>query len=117
MDDAHTLAAIRYLALNPVSAKLVARAEDWRWSSAAGCMGHTEDKGTPSTVSPFNVAAVLERTGPFGAFLYGDPDPAATFAAVAKASSTGRPVGSAEWLRAMEAQSGRTLIRGKPGRK
>jgi putative transposase len=35
MDDAHLLTAIRYVELNPVKAKLVAHAEDWRWSSAA----------------------------------------------------------------------------------
>lgn len=118
MDDAHTLAALRYLAMNPVQAKLVAHAQDWRWSSAAACLAG--EQGTPNTVSPgcvVNVAAVLERTGPFGDFLHGDPDPAATFAAVAKASTTGRPVGSGDWLRAMEARSGRTLTPGKPGRK
>ncbi len=34
MDDAHALVAVRYVENNPVSAGLVARAEDWRWSSA-----------------------------------------------------------------------------------
>jgi putative transposase len=33
MDDAHFVAAARYVALNPVRAKLVARAQDWAWSS------------------------------------------------------------------------------------
>jgi putative transposase len=36
MDDAHFVAAIRYVELNPVRARLVERPEDWRWSSARG---------------------------------------------------------------------------------
>ena len=34
MDEPHFVTALRYAALNPVRAKLVARAEDWPWSSA-----------------------------------------------------------------------------------
>ena len=34
MDEAHTMIAIRYVENNPVVAGLVARAQDWRWSSA-----------------------------------------------------------------------------------
>lgn len=33
MDEAHLVAALRYVALNPVRARLVARAQDWPWSS------------------------------------------------------------------------------------
>ncbi|MDN5939171.1 MAG: transposase, partial [Salinisphaera sp.] len=33
MDEAHLVAAFRYIALNPVKAKLVDSAVDWRWSS------------------------------------------------------------------------------------
>ena len=33
MDEPHLLAAARYIALNPVVAGLVSRAEDWPWSS------------------------------------------------------------------------------------
>jgi putative transposase len=33
MDEAHLLAAVRYVALNPVRARLAARAQDWPWSS------------------------------------------------------------------------------------
>lgn len=34
MDDDHLVAAMAYVALNPVRAKLVENAEDWQWSSA-----------------------------------------------------------------------------------
>ena len=33
MDEEHLAAALRYVSLNPVRARLVARAQDWRWSS------------------------------------------------------------------------------------
>ena len=33
MDEEHLMAAARYVALNPVRARLVERAEDWPWSS------------------------------------------------------------------------------------
>jgi putative transposase len=33
MDEGHLLAAARYVSLNPVRAHLVARVEDWPWSS------------------------------------------------------------------------------------
>jgi len=34
--DEHLIAAVRYLALNPVKAKLAARAEAWRWMLGLG---------------------------------------------------------------------------------
>lgn len=122
MDEAHTWAAIRYLALNPVSAKLVAQAEDWRWSSAGACLGAsgqhqgTANRLSPVEVCPIDVGPVLERTGDFANFLYGNSaDAVVAFAPVAKASATGRPVGSREWLGEMEVKFGRTLLPGKPG--
>jgi len=33
MDEDHLAAALRYVSLNPVRARLVGRARDWRWSS------------------------------------------------------------------------------------
>ena len=33
MDEEHLAAAVRYVSLNPVRARLAARAQDWRWSS------------------------------------------------------------------------------------
>ena len=39
MDEPHLLAAARYIALNPVVAELVNRAEDWPWSSTRAARG------------------------------------------------------------------------------
>lgn len=35
MDEAHLVTALRYVALNPVRARLVARADDWPWSATS----------------------------------------------------------------------------------
>jgi hypothetical protein len=37
------MAAARYVALNPVRARLVARAEDWRWSSVKAHLEGQDD--------------------------------------------------------------------------
>jgi putative transposase len=102
MDEPHFVTALRYVALNPVRARLVERAQDWRWSSArahlAGEDGHV-----------VQVAPALERVGDFAAFL-GEPfDEALSYAALRKGESVGRPVGSPEWLIDMEARTGLTL--------
>ncbi len=43
MDEDHLMAAARYVALNPVRARLVARADDWRWSSARAHLQGRDD--------------------------------------------------------------------------
>jgi putative transposase len=43
MDDAHLLTAVRYVELNPVKAKLAARAEDW----PASCGARRPDRAGP----------------------------------------------------------------------
>ncbi|MEA3052644.1 MAG: REP-associated tyrosine transposase [Sphingomonadales bacterium] len=39
MDEAHLHACLAYVELNPVRARLVARPEDWKWSSARSHLG------------------------------------------------------------------------------
>jgi len=110
MDEAHLVCALRYVALNPVRARLVDRAEDWRWSSTRAHLAGESD-------GYVDVAAALERVGNFRAFLGEDFDEALTYAGLRKAESVGRPVGSAEWLADMEARTGITLSPGKRGPK
>jgi hypothetical protein len=44
-EDEHFLAVARYVERNPLRANLVARAEEWRWSSLwRRCRGGTEEK-------------------------------------------------------------------------
>ena len=110
MDDAHLVCALRYVALNPVRARLTERAEDWPWSSARAHIAGKSDAFV-------DIAPALERVGDFAAFL-GEPfDEALSYAALRKAESVGRPVGSKEWLADMEARTGLTLAPGKRGPK
>src|SRR5450631_3984041 len=43
MDEAHLMAAVRYVNLNPVRARLVSRAEDWPSSSARAHLAGVDD--------------------------------------------------------------------------
>lgn len=110
MDEDHLLNAIRYVTLNPVRAGLVERASDWKWSSARA---HLSGEDSPLV----KVAPVLERTGDFAAFLGETFDEAETYSALRRAETTGRPIGAAGWLKALEEKTGRALAPGKPGRK
>lgn len=110
MDEPHLATAFRYVALNPVRARLVERPEDWCWSSMRAYLAGEDDHVV-------NVAPALERVGDFAAFL-GEPfDEALSYAALRKAESTGRPIGSPEWLADMEARTGLTLRPQKRGPK
>ena len=110
MDEAHFVTALRYVALNPVRARLVERAEDWRWSSTRAHLAGEDDHVV-------KVAPALERVGDFAAFL-GEPfDEALSYAALRKAESVGRPVGGSEWLADMEERTGLTLRPQKRGPK
>ena len=44
MDEAHLIAAVRYVSLNPVRARLAARAEEWAWSSARAHLEGRDDE-------------------------------------------------------------------------
>jgi putative transposase len=109
MDEAHLFGALRYVALNPVRARLVERAEDWRWSSVRAHLAGADDHVV-------RVAPAIERVGNFAAFLGEDFDEGLTYSSLRKAETVGRPVGSTGWLADMEAKTGKTLTPGKPGR-
>lgn len=110
MDEAHFVAALRYVALNPVRAGLARRADDWAWSSV-----HAHFAGRDDHV--VSVAPALERVGDFRAFLGEEFDEALTYAELRKAETLDRPVGSAQWLEDMEARTGLTLMPRKRGPK
>jgi putative transposase len=109
MDEPHLLAAARYIALNPVVAGLVTRAEDWPWSSARAHLAAEDDE--LATVAPLR--ALIPD---FAAFLAAPADPAAT-ARIEPAPIIGRPLGAPEWIAMLERRLGRPLAPGKPGPK
>ena len=107
MDEAHLLAAARYVPMNPVRARLAARAEDWPWSSARAHITGLDDGLV--TVGPLK-----ERIGDFGAFL-SEGEASAASAALRAAETTGRPLGNAAFIEGLERILGRRLARGRPG--
>ena len=114
MDDSHLLTAIRYVELNPVKAKLAARAEDWPWSSARA---HIEGKADGLT--DLGALAGVHRN--WRSMLRhgleaGDLTPEEE-AAIESRQRTGRPWGSDAFVAGLEAATGRTLARQKPGPK
>ena len=108
MDEAHFVTALRYVSLNPVRARLVARPEDWRWSSVRAHLDAIDDHVV-------RVAPALARVGDFATFLGQEFDEALSYAALRRAESVGRPVGSADWLEEMSARTGRRLAPAKRG--
>ena len=110
MDEQHLHAAWRYVALNPVRARLVTRAQDWPWSSVRAHFAEVDDHVV-------RVAPALDRIGDFCRFLSEDFDEAFTYAALRRAETIGRPVGSAQWLEDMATRLGKPLLPGKRGPK
>ena len=110
MDEAHLVAALRHVALNPVRARLASRATDWKWSSSRALCDGADD-------GIVTVAPALNRVDDFTAFLDEAFDDAFTYAALRKAESIGRPIGSAQWLEDMETKTGLKLKLNKRGPK
>ncbi len=109
MDEAHLLAAIRYIALNPVKAGLVKQATAWRWSSAAALAAGRDD--VLVTVAP-----ALERTGNFELFL-GARENDSLVRALQRGASVGRPLMADAELLALEREMGISLKPRKRGPK
>lgn len=110
MDEAHLFHAMRYVSLNPVRARLVERAEDWPWSSVRAHLAGEDDELV-------RVAPALDRYGAFAAFLDTPADDAAAWRALRQSETSGRPVGDAQWLAALEQRSGRAILPRKRGPK
>ena len=110
MDEPHLLAALRYVALNPVRARLVARPQDWRWSSVHALLDPARGDGITDT------APVLGRVPDFAALLQTGED-ASLSEALRRAESVGRPLGDSSFLDRVEAMLGRNPKPGKRGPK
>ena len=109
MDETHLLAAARYVELNPVRARLMKRAQDYPWSSARAHLAGGDDKLVKA-------GPLLALVGDWAGFLA---------AGLAEADAdrlrrherTGRPLGDARFLGALENRLKRPLERRKPGPK
>jgi putative transposase len=108
MDEAHVIAAIPYVALNPVRARLVKRARQWKWSSVHAHLDPAKGDGITAT------APVLDRVGDFAGLLRAGED-AALSMAIRRAETVGRPLGDDAFMAHIEATSGRDPRAGKRG--
>jgi putative transposase len=109
MDEEHLAAALRYVSLNPVRARLVERAQDWRWSSTRAHLRGKDDGIT-------ELAPIKERFPDFADLLESSPE-ADLFTPLRAAESIGRPLGDNGFLGRIERLTRRSLKPGKRGPK
>jgi putative transposase len=109
MDEAHLCAALAYIAQNPVRARLVQHATDWRWSSV-----HAHLSGQPDGLT--TLEPVRDRYPRFADLLDTDADPTA-FERLRRAETIGRPLGDEAFITALETQTQRLLRPAKRGPK
>jgi putative transposase len=100
-DEAHLAAATRYVAQNPVRARLVDRAWDWPWSSVRGHLSGRADDVT-------TLAPIRDRFPRFADVLDRELE-AELVAALRAAETIGRPLGDPRFVRALETITRRRL--------
>jgi putative transposase len=104
--DEHLLTVMRYVERNPVRANLVARAEDWRWSSLRLRAGDA----AAGFLTPSPVALLLDWTR-----FVNEPLTAAELRSLRKSSNKERPYGSSGWVQSTAVRLGFGLNdRGRP---
>ena len=103
MDEAHLMATVRYVELNPVRGELCDRPEEWRWSSARAHLYGAGDRIV-------NVRPMLQRVTDWKAYL-ATRDRPETIETLRAHSSSGRPAGSREFIATLERLTGRRLLK------
>ncbi len=113
LDDAYLWAAMCYVERNPVRAKIVRKAENYRWSSArAHCQGHTDGVLTKKTKWWKQFAQIPN----WSAWL-ADGDEPEKLDMIRRHIDKGLPCGSLKFIRKLERLTGRVLQyrpRGRP---
>jgi len=113
MDEAHLLAAVRYVEMNPVRARLCRRPWRYRWSSAAAHVARADNalvKAGPM------LEIVAERMPDWRAYLALET-PEETLARLRLHERTMRPLGAPAFIAKLERLLGRPLARRRPGPK
>ncbi|GAB3380089.1 transposase [Spongiibacter taiwanensis] len=108
MDERHLLATVKYVERNPVVAGLSRHPADWQWSSAKAHLAGRDD-------GLVKVSPMLDRITNWTDYLSaGHRDEAAI---IQQHTRTGRPLGSTNFIKNLEALTGKALMPGCPGRK
>jgi REP-associated tyrosine transposase len=112
MDEPHLWAALRYVERNPVRAGMLGIAELYPWSSARV---HCEEGPTDGIV---DLSEWQCRWGPqaWREFLGYSPSDGPDAAMLRRSTHSGRPLGSEDFVRHVERETGRTLAPRKGGR-
>ncbi len=97
-DDDHLLTVLRYIEANPLRARLVARAGEYRWSSF-GCHGDGRVDSLLAGVTPYETlaAGAAARRRRWTAYVHQTPDEA-ELAAIRRSNATGLPYGVQSWV-------------------
>ena len=111
LDEAHLWQALRYVELNPVRARMVASAEQWRWSSAAAHCG----LANPDAMLELDRWCRRWTVSEWREFL-ADAESADEVRELRHCTHTGRPLGSPEFVAELEALTSRRLAARKGGR-
>jgi putative transposase len=104
LDANHFLNAVRYVERNPVAARLVQRAEDYPWSSAAAHCGLRADR----LLEPINGSSILQAIADWSGWLAIEvPDECRKL--LQRNLRLGLPCGSDDFVRELESRAGRDL--------
>lgn len=109
MDEKYLIACARYVELNPVRAGLVAKPDDWRWSSARAHLADQSD-------GLLKARPMLDLIPDWAIFLAGGVQDA-ELKRLRTHNNTGRPCGAEAWITQLEQETGRIFRRKKPGPK
>ena len=116
LDEAYLWAAVRYVERNPVRARMVRKAENYRWSSASGhCQLRHDDVLTLKS----NWRKQFEAIGDWSAWLAESDEPE-KLEVLRRNADKGLPCGSEKFIQKLERLTGRALQyrpRGRPGKK
>ena len=109
MDEPHVLSAMRYVELNPLRAGLCKMPQDWPWSSARGNLGLAMDplvdrSKTRDMISNWHHYLDAEES-------------TKELDQLRDQTLAGRPDGSPDFVKKIEALSGRRIQKRRPGRK
>jgi putative transposase len=106
MDEAHTLAAMRYVELNPVRAGLCKRPEDWEWSSV-----HTHLDGTENRLVD---CRVVQKILPDWSTYVRASQSEDFNESIRRQTRSGRPMGDDDFLDMVEMAIGRPVRKKHP---
>jgi putative transposase len=119
-DDAHLLCVLRYIEANPLRAKLVARADDYRWSSyAVHGLGAASDVVDLLVTYEQIAADPPSRRRHWSAMVH-EPLADNMLAGIRRSTATGLPYGDAAWVKALASKLNLNLTtrpRGRPPRR